>query len=794
MHPLLLLALTMQVRIGVEVQKDSADTARKGVSVEVGRTGARDGEREPRRVPVTSEHLRTAFASPAARDMLHRARAARMEQDSTLRSYEATTYLRISVGLAVAKLGRERVLFRHENATRVRWHRDVGAWIDVKGARTAIPADPQEEAEESDNMMADPDVTPVPWFPGQESLLSFAGTGVVQAQVNDRDIVHPLAEGAEAYYTYAAGDSVVFRLPDGRAIRLRELQVRPRESLWNVAIGSLWFDASSGQLVRAAYRLAVPMDIWALLKEEDPDEYDDIPALVRPMMSPLRAQITSVGMEYGLYQGRFWLPRVHHAEGNAQASFARASFRFQQRFSYESVNALDSLPPIVVAVPPTPPDSLTPAQRAQWRDSVRRVERQRDRAQRDSVQRGLKQQDARCDSTGHRVTTTRGRHSKLAKAMRIPCNQKLLATAPELPGSIYDDGEELFGAAELSALRKEALAMGVQPPMAIGAIRPTVRWGLEFTRFNRVEGLSTGLLVEQPLGGGYTTSLLGRIGHADLEPNVELTLARSNLSRVVRGRAYNRLVAAGDWGNPLSFGSSLSALLFGRDEGFYYRASGAELEWAREHRATWSWKMFAERQRTARADNDFSLGAPFIPNFTAATGEFAGVATRLLHTRGADPDGFRLFTDLRLEGAVRNAGSGYGRGALDLTMTQHVAGLNVALTAAGGTSVGALPPQRRWFLGGVHTVRGQYADTAMAGTAYWLGRAEFSGAMRALRPVLFGDVGWVGARDAWREVGRPVSGAGVGLSLLDGLARLDVARGIYPRNRVRVDLYLNATF
>ena len=174
-----------------------------------------------------------------------------------------------------------------------------------------------------------------------------------------------------------------------------------------------------------------------------------------------------------------------------------------------------------------------------------------------------------------------------------------LEHSPELPKSIYDEGEEVFGSKERDALIKEALAMGAQPPLAIGAIPPQLKWGLEFTRFNRVEGFSTGAMLEQQLGNGYTATLLGRIGHADREPNVELTLARSNLTTTVRGRVYNRLVVANDWGNPLSFGSSLAALLFGRDEGFYYRSTGAELEWERNDGALLTWKIFAERQRTS---------------------------------------------------------------------------------------------------------------------------------------------------------------------------------------------------
>ncbi len=798
-HALLLVSLTAQVKIGVQVQRDSADTARKTTSTGVtAASGRRDSteRRSYRRVPVTDAHRRTAFKSPAARSLLERARVSRMAQDSALLSYDATAYLRISAGLGFSKIGRDRLVFRHENVTRVKWHRDIGAWIDVKGARTALPIAPKEAQEEADEDIGnDAEMTPVPYYPGQEPLLSFNGGNMVKAQVDESDMIHPLAEGAEAYYTYAAGDSVRFRLPDGRTIELRELNVRPRESKWNVAVGSLWFDAGSGQLVRAAYRLAVPLDVWALVKEEEPEDYEEIPIWVRPLISPMRAQITAIAVEYGLYHGRFWLPRLRSAEGSAQVSFMRVPFKFEQSFRFASVNALDSLPPIPVAETPEPPDSLTPMEADKWQDSVRDAGRERRRALRDSVRAGLREAPPRCDSTGTRLVTQRRRDGDFRVAVRIPCDRQTLWNSPELPKSIYDEGEEIFGSKERDALIKEALALGAQPPFAIGSTPPTLKYGLEFTRFNRVEGLSSALLVEQPLGGGYTASLLGRIGHADLEPNAELTLARTNLSTTVRGRVYNRLVAANDWGNPLSFGSSLSALLFGRDEGFYYRASGAELEWTRERGTAFSWRLFAERQRTAALENEFSLGPGFIPNIVARTGEYAGLSTRVVHSYGLDPNGFRSFTDARLEGAVGDSASAvYGRGALDLTLSRGFGAVAAALTLSGGTSLGPVPAQRRWYLGGAHTVRGQRADTAQTGNAYWLGRLELGRAMQGFRPLVFGDIGWVGDREQWREVGRPMSGAGAGVSLMDGLIRFDVSRGIHPRKRVRVDLYVEAKF
>jgi hypothetical protein len=66
--------------------------------------------------------------------------------------------------------------------------------------------------------------------------------------------------------------------------------------------------------------------------------------------------------------------------------------------------------------------------------------------------------------------------------------------------------------------------------------------------------------------------------------------------------------------------------------------------------------------------------------------------------------------------------------------------------------------------------------------------------MLAARPTLFYDMGWAGSRLNFARPGRPMSGAGVGLSLLDGIARIDVARGIWPEHRWRVDFSLDARF
>ena len=727
----------------------------------------------PKRVEMTSEHAATAFKNESARQILQLARTARMRQDSALTSYDATTYQRISAGLALTKLGRERLAFRTEDATHVRWRRGVGAYVDVTGSRTVVPI-----AGRDGRVDMNGSISPVPYYPGSETL--WIGSGVARESVDENDgIIHPLATGAEAYYTYAAGDSVTFRLPDGRSIRLRELVVRPRQPKWNLAVGSLWFDMSGGQLVRAAYRMSVPMDIEAVAKEEDPKEFDDVPLVIKPLLFPMTAQVSAIGVEYGLYEGRFWLPRLQVAEGGGRMGLVRVPFKLEQRFQYDKVNA-------GVPVPPIPPADST--RRRRGTSMTVGVDGPGSSGRRRRAR-------AECDSAGVRTYTRRTRDGENPVIVSVPCDSATLVNSPDLPKSIYDSGEELFDSAEMDALVAQALSMGAQAEFAPQL--PT--FGPDRPRYNRIEGVSFGGRADQVLGAGYSLHATARIGVADLEPNVELSGSRSDLRRTLSLTAYNRLVSASDWGNPMSLSSSLSAFLFGRDEGFYYRASGFELTSAPDigGASAFTYGLFVEQERTAEQETTFSLarsvnGAQFEPNITAVRGMYAGVRSRYLRTFGLDPQGFRLFSDLRVEGARGDTGS-YGRAALELTTSHGIGNGAASISLGAGSSLGVLPTQRFWFLGGTSTVRGQRPGIA-AGNSFWLARAELARGIGAVKPVLFGDLGWAGDRREWREVGRPVSGAGAGLSVMDGLVRFDVARGIAPEKEWRVNAYLDARF
>jgi hypothetical protein len=847
-------AMATAARDSARARRGSCSTAEECREVAEERSRARRG-RSARRQPVTPELERTAFADASARTLLARARVARLVQDSALRAYDAKTYQRLSVGIGIRRLGRERLLFRSEGAARVRWSRDNGVWVEPTGRRAVLPA-----IKEADLDIDADDMASIPYFPGRESLwIPSDNMAVAKAEVNEREMLHPLAAGAEAYYRYATGDSVSIRLPDGKRIALRELRITARRPEWRAFVGSFWFDTERGNLVRAAYRMAADMDIWEVADEEaqrDGDD-DEVPKWVKGMMSPMRANLSAITVEYGLYEGRFWLPKMNVAEGEAQVGFMRAPMRFEESFKYDGVNGALSVPRI-----PTPAelgmaaddstaagsvtvmigdndrtrarraDTSAAAVRAREDSTARRLLARSDSLTRvaDSLQaagdtaqarrhrlragratasaRRVERRREECarDSTYFAGTRTRY-DGALRVAVRLPCDTARLTNSPDLPASIYEPGEAVFGVGERDALLEALDDFGLQPGWSPQP--PRVRTGLDLVRFNRVEGLSGAAEATSALGAGYTASAQLRLGIADFVPNAELALSRTTGSKTLRGALFHRLgVANDDWGSPLSLGASLAGLLYGRDEGFYYRTFGAELAGTRERligSTPLTWRLFAERQREAKRElGQTFTGADFIENIAAQQATLAGAGGELARTFGVDPEGWRLFTRARGEGAwvdwsgeAEGLAAGYGRAVLDATVSRGFGRFAAAFTGAAGGIAGDAPAQRLFYVGGYQTVRGQFArpDSAgYVGNAFWLTRSELGFNTTSARPAVFFDLGWAGNRQDFARPGRPLSGYGVGLSILDGLFRADLSRGLWPQKRTRFDLALDVRF
>ena len=807
----LLPALALLLQVSVQ-----ADLSAGGGSIQASVRVPRAEQR-----PVTDEDRRTAFASPGARQLLTAARAARAAQDSVLRAYDVTSYQRTSVGFNLRETARQRLLYRSEGAARVQWKRGVGAKLEVLGARAAVPAagGADEARREMDESMDLADLMAIPYYPGRDELWIFDAIGGPPDEDEEGAIlVHPLTEGSEAFYTYALGDSMTFDLPRGRRLVLRELRATPRAPAWNLVSGSFWFESEGSQLVRAALRFSQEMRMWEIIKAQDPKDYAEVPLAVRGLLNPLEANLEGMTIEYGLYEERYWLPRDQRAEFSAQASFMRIPVQIEQRFRYAAVNGEVDVPPIEVTVSRrwrAMRDSL----RAAGVDEAQRRELMREMfARNDSLAK--RERDRQC-ALGDRHVERRSRYQgvELPMLVELPCDRSTLASSPELSGSLLAADEALFDGADAQLL--ERLLRDALPPGTIAG-PPTFSYGLPLTRYNRIEGLGTGIEAEMILGHGVQGRALGRVSLADRQLNGELTLRRVGARGPSTLTLYRRLAVSSDFGSPLSFGASLASALYGRDEGFYHRSWGVELTGRESKGRGLDWRLFVEQQSNAALTTRWTLfgGANdprMVGNVLAERGTFAGAAVRWRGSRGVDPAGWRALWDLRAEGAsgrldelppmmrpalwcpecpsepapVRDRS--YGRLLAEGTLSRGLGPLAASVTGVAGTTAGRVPAQRAFFLGGLQSIRGLAAD-AGTGTALWMTRAELGLNEAAVRPVVFYDLGWAGDRATWRERRGMLRGAGIGVSFLDGAFRADLSRGIAPVRQTRFDLSVEARF
>jgi hypothetical protein len=325
---------------------------------------------------------------------------------------------------------------------------------------------------------------------------------------------------------------------------------------------------------------------------------------------------------------------------------------------------------------------------------------------------------------------------------------------------------------------------------------PTLRLAGGLSRYNRIEGLSLAGVAGTALDSDEDLAALVRLGFADLVPNGEVNWSRGgDGTRRTSVAVYHRLAASNAWGNPLALGASLGSLFIGRDDGFYYRAAGAEARYFDSSTVSLRVRVFAERNYSARVRNDFSFAdafgdRDFAANISATDGEVAGAEARIAAFRGTEPSDWRLFGEIRVEGAVGDFD--YSRAMLEGTVSHPLIGPFMgSVTVSAGASGGGMPVQRLWYLGGSRSLRGQKAGV-VAGDAFWMTQLELGTVNVFARPVIFFDAGWAGSRESFSEPGRVPSGAGFGGSFFDGSLRLDVARGIFPSTAWRGMLYIEA--
>jgi hypothetical protein len=702
-----------------------------------------------------SAFLRTAYLDSTAKRIVELSRGRRERVDRSITRYTTRATERISLG--VSALRRDRLFYRREFATRIDWRRDSTTVVEIEGAREVVPVAFRgmrvpEDLRDAGGQAFDPAADRMAFF-GDDP---------------DSFIHHPLAAGAERHYRYRAGDTTQIRLQDGRTLRLLSLEVLPRQRTAHHVTGTMWMEADTHAPVRFIFRLAQPFDF---IRDADPDDREDVPG----WLPSIRADMEYLTVEYGLWELRWWMPRLIALKGSAEVGFVRFPLEYERRYDAYTVEGDPDAPPV-------PRDTV----RAEPSDSMRAACRE----------------DRNCRCTNGTCRTIE---------VRVPLDTASLMFSDRLPGSPYDQGESLLTEAELRGLGDALRANMPEAPWQVGV--PTFSWGLRgqgSVRYNRIEALSLGGGMSLDFGRLEATAG-ARLGVADLEPNGWITLSRTRGTRTVAATGYRRLEAMNPELRPLAFGNSFNSLVFGRDDGEYYRTLGAEFRGSPSSAAgsrTWEWRVFHERQEAAAVETDFSIphifksSRAFRPNRPAADAVQTGAGMTLRWNRGLDPDGFRWGGEIQglgstgtfdfVRGALTlRAGLPLGFGPSPAVFVRGEGGGGFVLSAevAAGTTGGDAPLQSHWYLGGPATVRGYHGATA-GGESFWRGRVEVGTALPAARLALFADAGWVGPRDRF-ETDPMLASVGIGGSMLDGLLRLDLARALKRPTGWRLDLYLD---
>jgi hypothetical protein len=725
--------------------------------------------------PAEAQGPADAYMDEGARELVRLARERRTLVDRRIEAYETTAKERLSVGLRLRVA--EKLLYRRESASRIAWSREGPTRIEILGAREVAP--PVKGAPQVPLDLAS-FVPHLAFDPTDSEIL---------LRLDTSSIRHPLSENAEAHYRFGSGDTTVIRLPDGRTVRLRELRVLPRRSEWRLVNGSFWLDADSHAVVQAYFKLANDFNVERDVTDDDDDADDaDVPGF----LEPIRAELEYIAIEYGLWDLRWWLPRLIAAQGLVQVGPVRMPLSYERTYGNYTVRG-DTLGPVA------PPDT-TEARCRRVRSFTLSIDPDTDP---DSVRQA--ERDSLEARRARRLEERRAAAAASPDSVPI-CEENVIVTAagpdsvllrsPELPTTVYQGDVELIPEGELEAIIDRVRSIPAAPWRLTP---PRFAFGLSgpgLVRYNRVEALSVGARMELDLGPA-TAQAEARLGVADREPRGELAFERSGDILQSRLAAYRRLDAAPIAQNPHSIAASLGALFLGRDDEAYYDALGAELV-LRPPAARTQWydvRLYAERQRAVERNTDFSIAhlidgdRDFPENFTADPAEQLGATLRVRGALGQNTAATRAAGELSLGGEV---------GDFSLFRPQASARLSVPLplqfyfgleTAAGTVAGDTVPVQALWRLGGAPTVRGYEAGT-ITGDTYWRVRTEVARGLPIARLALFSDAAWAGPRDAFGTRDALLS-VGIGASFLDGIFRVDLARALRSPRGWRLHAYLD---
>jgi hypothetical protein len=591
--------------------------------------------------------------------------------------------------------------------------------------------------------------------------------------------LHPLASSGPAWYRYAVTGELTLTPARGGALRLLRVEVTPRRAGPALVAGQLWIDSATAEVVRFTFRY-LGTALW-VRAEEGPGGPDSAKAR---RLNRLANRIVSIDadLEYGLQEGRYWMPYRQVIAGRVRlpvVSDVVIPFQATTTFDDYTINGGHPIE-FAVVLPDTAgltPDSLRALRRAR-QDSLRAERRGRD----DETADSLRSWDYANRWPGGRYELHRPSNVTLDRYDAWPDSLSLETDPAEV--------RRLREAEEALARLSETLPDSVTGQAARG-------FGYErmsdLLRYDRVQGLSFGLGYRVRAPGLRFANLYGtvRYGLSDDRVTGRLSLVRDAPGGRFTLSGYRDIVDVDPFGSGRTIGNSLNALFVAHDNADWALAEGGMAGYETSLRTGLDLFLSArvERQtsvgREAKsAVNDFLGGdGLFPPNPPVDEGTFAGGSLRVAHTTGVH---WSVTADVL-------GGEGRATGRLFGDLRRSVGGdRGASLRVKAGIATSPTLRQSQFRLGGLATVRG-FEYGALRGQAFWAAQLDVSPLKGRLRPVAFVDAGQA-ARPEDLFSSEALAGAGVGLSVFNGALRVDLSHPLTPDTggKVRFDILVQA--
>ena len=709
----------------------------------------RDSLPDPLPGILPPDPARDAYLDDTARRLVLGAKAARDSARLNIDSYTALIRERLSVDGPT--LRRHQPWVNAERAVRVRWSRAEPDIVHVLGSRQrqigGAPGDTQFfPGMRTERFAADPIEDPFNF-----GLAVFSGTRGANANVHS-----PLQAESERYYQFRSGDTITVGLGGDEVVRAIAVTAIPRYRHFRLLSAMMWIDPESFGVARVAYRLAKSVDrelYWQVrhggrwrpglrvrsgedLEEAPADSFGYSPGLferlvngvVNQSMPGLEMDISTVVADYGLWEKRHWLPRSVTWRGHIAMN--------------EGITA-------TVPLDPTVPMTID------WTLAIEDV-RERGAAAAAGTPATAHEALRLWSQEGDSISDAPDSDEPVETVTITPADREALTTSRFLPPTIWEDDRGMDDAT-LATIATELQAIGIgaggdaydaPSPWTFSPPGKTLR----LLRYNPVERVSAGTRLRRDFGGGGA-ELTARIGTASLElPDINLTLRHDHPRRRVFVSFY-RALRSGDVGNR---GTGTPGLYVTGDSADFFWAHGASIRvLPRSNEKQWpSFRLFAERHLDIATDTRLDrvgAAASWRPWWGAFDYGSAGGGGRFsLQGLAGDNPHVRA----RVEGALS---------------VPLPARMSLGVQAGMSRVWGDPAPRDLWGVGGTgNWLRGH--SGAIRAPRIQMARVDLQRAVRFVRLSVFGD--WASA------AGTDFYAVGMGIVYMDGLFRLDIARGL----------------